>query len=216
MARRGSGRDGGRPLRRRAAFRDPLPRILVVCEGEVTEPEYVDGFRLAHGATTVYVDVRSPGGDPRALVERAVWLRKAAADDARRSRDPNLAYDEAWCVFDVDEHAHAETARHLAAKEGVHLAVSNPCFELWLLLHFADCAAHVTASQAGRLLRKHLPRYDKHLRFEDLANGYADAVIRAETLARRGTDTGDAGGNPSTGVYLLTERIRQFGKEARL
>ena len=48
------------------------------------------------------------------------------------------------------------------------------------------------------------------------AEGYPDAVKRAETLDRRGSDAGEAGANPSTGVYRLTERIRQFGKEARL
>ncbi|HEU4556391.1 MAG TPA: RloB family protein [Longimicrobium sp.] len=116
----------------------------------------------------------------------------------------------------MDQHARAEAARHLAAKEAIHLAVSNPCFELWLLLHFADHAAHVTASQPGRLLRKHLPRYDKHLRFEDVADGCSDAVRRAGMLERRGSKAGEAGANPSTGVYRLTERIRQFGKEARL
>ena len=216
MARRGSDRDGARPLRRRSAFRDPLPRILVVCEGKVTEPEYVDGFRLAHAVNTVDVVVKSPGGDPRALVERAVELRDAAGELARRMRDANEAYDEVWCVFDVDEHARADAARHLAAKEEIHLAVSNPCFELWLLLHFADHAAHATAAQARRTLRKHLPRYDKHLRFEDVADGYANAVKRAETLDRRGNEAGEAGANPSTGVYRLTEGIRRFGKEARL
>ncbi|HET7230392.1 MAG TPA: RloB family protein [Longimicrobium sp.] len=215
MPRRDSG-EHGRPLRRRAAFRDPLPLVLVVCEGKVTEPEYIDGFRLAHGANTVRVDVRSPGGDPRALVERAVALRAEAEADARRSRDANLAYDEVWCVFDVDEHPRADAARQLAAMEEIRLAVSNPCFELWLLLHLADHGAHVTAAQVGKLLRKQLPGYDKHLRFNDFATGYADAVRRAESLGRRVADGGRAEGNPSTGVHRLTERIRQFGKEARL
>lgn len=218
MARRDAGGERGRPLRRRAAFRDPLPLMLVVCEGQVTEPQYFKGFRHVHGASTVRVVVKSPGGDPRALVERAVALRgEAAAEaEARRGRDPNLAYDEVWCVFDVDTHPRADAARQLAAREGVHLAVSNPCFELWLLLHLAEHAAHLTAAQAGRLLRKHLPGYDKHLRFDDFAAGYPDAVRRADSLGRRLADTGPVDGNPSTGVYRLTERIRQFGKEARL
>lgn len=149
-------------------------------------------------------------------MERAVALRAEAAVEARRSRDANLAYDEVWCVFDVDEHARADADRQLAANEAVNLAVSNPCFELWLLLHLADHAAHLTAAQAGRLVRKHLPAYDKHLRFHDFAAGYGDAVRRAESLGRRLADAGRTDGNPSTGVHRLTERIRQFGREARL
>lgn len=216
MARRGSGRDGGRPLRRRPAFRDPLPLVLVVCEGAVTEREYLHGFRAAHGITTVRIEVFSPGGDPLALVEEAARRREKARREAERSADPDLAYDEVWCVFDVDQHARLSAARALAAKHGIHLAVSNPCFELWLLLHFAEHAAHTSAAQARRLLSKHLPRYDKHLVFEDVGDGYTDAVRRAEALDRHHAGLGQEGENPSTGVHGLTERIREFGKEARL
>lgn len=216
MARRDSGAGHGRPLHRRAAFRDPLPLVLVVCEGEATEPDYINGFRLAHGANTINVHVQSPGGDPKLLVERAVAMRDSAAREAKRRRDANLAYDEVWCVFDVDRHARVDAARALAASAGIHLAISNPCFELWLLLHLADHGAHATAAQARRLVRKQLPRYDKHLRFEDVAPGYLDAVGRANALDRRLAEVGEEGGNPSTGVFRMTERIRQFGKAARV
>lgn len=216
MARRDPGASHGRSLRRRAAFRDPLPLVLVVCEGEATEPDYINGFRLAHGANTVNVHVQSPGGDPKLLVERAVAMRDSAAAAAKRGRDANLAYDEVWCVFDVDRHARIDAARTLAAAAGVHLAVSNPCFELWLLLHFGDHGAHVTAGQVHRLVRKHLPRYDKHLRFEAVAPGYLDAVSRADALDRRLAGVGEVGGNPSTGVFRMTERIRKLGKAERL
>jgi len=216
MARRGVRRDDSRSLGRRQPSRDPLPLILVVCEGKVTEREYVEEFRLAHGATTVRVHVHAPGGDPRTLVETAITMRDEAVRRAKRERDLNLAYDEVWCVFDVDEHARLEAARTLARDGGIFLAVSNPCFELWLLLHFAGQSAHLERKRAGDLLKKHLPAYDKHVRFEDLAPGYGDAVRRAEALDHRHTEMGAEGANPSTGMYRLTERIRQFGRNARL
>lgn len=216
MGRRGPRRDDGRGLSRRRPVRDPLPLILVVCEGEVTEREYIEEFRLAQGAATVRVKVVTPGGDPRALVEHAIKLRDNAETEATRARDQNLAYDEAWCVCDVDDHARLAEARRIAEAENVRLSVSNPCIELWLLLHFADHTAHLTTSQASRFIKKHLPNYDKHVRFEDVADGYPDAVRRAESLDRRHADLGSEGGNPSTGMYRLTERIREFGKAARL
>lgn len=209
-------RSGDRPLRRRGPSRAPLPLILVVCEGEVTEPAYIEGFRLAHGATTVRVRVVSPGGDPRALVERAAELRDEARGRADREGDDNLAYDEVWCVFDVDAHARLPEARRIAKREAVQLAVSNPCFELWLILHFAEQAAHLHPRRAGQLLQKHLPGYAKRIRFDDLAGGYEEATRRAIALDRRHADARTDGANPSTGVYRLTERIRQFGKASRL
>jgi hypothetical protein len=215
MARRGPRRDDGRGLGRRGPSRDPLPLILVVCEGKVTEPEYVEEFRLAHGATTVRVHVHAPGGDPKALVEAAIAKRDEAAQRVKREGDPNLAYDEVWCVFDVDEHARLEEARVLAGKGGIDLAISNPCFELWLLLHRTEHTAQAERKRISTLLRKHLPGYDKHVRFGDVASGYDDAVRRAEALDRRHAKDGADGRNPSTGVYRLTELIRKFGKSAR-
>ena len=209
-------RDDGRDLRRRGPTRDPLPIILVVCEGVVTEPEYVEGFRLAHGATTVRVQVESPGGDPKALVERAAALRDKAELEARRARDRNLRYDEVWCVFDVDRHQRLDEAVREGARTGVELAISNPCFELWLLLHFGEQTAHLSTRQARDRLRGHLPGYAKHLRFSDVADGCEDAVRRAKALDKRQEELGEPGGNPSTGMHRLTERIRQFSRSARL
>jgi hypothetical protein len=216
MARRGSRREDGRNLRRRGPTRDPLPLILVVCEGKVTEPQYVDAFRIAQGANTVRVRVESPGGDPKALVERAVELRNEADREARRARDLNLRYDEVWCVFDVDQHRRLEDARGEATRSNIQLAVSNPCFELWLLLHFSDQTAHLSTKQARDRLRKHLPGYDKHIRFDDVSAGYADAMRRAQALDVRHAAACSHGANPSTGVHRLAERIREFGKEQRL
>lgn len=121
-----SRRDRGGDLRRRPPLRQPSPLLLVVCEGKVTEPRYIDTFPAAQGSTTVRVRVVSPGGDPRALVERAIELRDAASEDARRAGDENLAYDEVWCVFDVDQHARFNEACALAADAGILVALSNP------------------------------------------------------------------------------------------
>jgi hypothetical protein len=215
MARRKPRPHEDRGLERRRPSRDPLPLILVVCEGKVTEPQYLEGFRIAHGASTIRVHIRSPGGEPRALVPSAADLAAEAEDRARREGDDNLRYDEVWCVLDVDEHARLEEARALARANHISLAVSNPCFELWILLHFADHGAHVERKRASSLLQKHLPGYGKHVRFESVEPGYAQAVARATALDQRHERAGTEGANPSTGVYRLTERIRQLGKAVR-
>lgn len=215
MARQ-SRRNSGGPLRRRGPTRDRLPLILVVCEGQITEPQYIHGFSVARGVTTVRLDVRAPGGDPLALVKRAIKVRDTARAEARRADDEDLAYDQSWCVVDVDQHPQLDEARALAAKSGLELAISNPCFELWLLLHFADQSAHLPVADAARKLTRYLPGYDKHLRFADLDGGYADAVRRAVALERRHQEMDSASGNPSTGVYRLMQRIDANSRSARL
>ena len=53
---------------RRLAFRDPKPTILVVSEGEVTEPHYLRGFQRACRNPRVTIEVANEHGVPATLV----------------------------------------------------------------------------------------------------------------------------------------------------
>ncbi|MCA1565144.1 MAG: RloB family protein [Acidobacteria bacterium] len=205
-------RDSRRSLYRRQPSLDPRPRILVVCEGIVTEPQYFEAFKREEGNRLVDVMIDNQGGVPKTLVERAALLKKLAEREALREHDDNLKYDEVWCVFDVDQHPKLADARQQARDNGIKLAVSNPCFELWLLIHFTDQTAHIERKRAATALKKYIREYDKHVPFEILRSGYMDAVRRAQLIESRCIEEG---GNPSTGVYLLTERIREFGRRER-
>jgi hypothetical protein len=163
----------------------------------------------------VDVEIDDASGVPKTLVERAVARKKASEEEAHRARDENLKYDEIWCVFDVDVHPKLPDARQQARDNGIKLAVSNPCFELWLLLHFREHSAHIERNVAARLLRTHIHDYQKEVPFEDVRDSYAEAVKRAQQLDKRHSDNGTKGGNPSTNVYRLTERIRAYGRKAR-
>lgn len=113
-----------------------------------------------------------------------------------------------WCVFDVDEHPHIPDAKQQARDNGILLAISNPCFELWALLHFQDQTAHIERRDAYRLVCEHIAEYVKELPFEKLQPGYADAVKRAIALEKRHEAAMmDRGSNPSTGVYMLLQSI---------
>jgi hypothetical protein len=94
---------------------------------------------------------------------------------------------------------------------GVKLAVSNPCFELWLLLHHDECRAHqARCSTVVKRLREHVPNYDKtQVSFADHAKGVRAAISRARALD--GDD--DSFPNPSTGMWRLTEILVGGGDE---
>ena len=83
-------------LRRRKPFRLPKPRILIVCEGRVTEPGYFNDIRILERAV-IELDIR-PGGTPKTLVETAAALKKESERRARK--DENERYEHVWCVFD--------------------------------------------------------------------------------------------------------------------
>lgn len=204
-----------RPLGRRAAFREPRKRILIFCEGTLTEPQYFDDFRREEHNTLVDVIIDGEGGSPKTLVERAAAQKKESEQNAQRFADANLKYDEVWCVYDVDQHPKLADAYQQARDNGIELAISNPCFELWLLLHFADQNAHIERNKAAALLRTHIPGYRKRAPFSVLRQGYEDAVNRAKILKKRCETGGNSGGNPSTEVYRLTEQIRALSRESR-
>jgi hypothetical protein len=204
-------RDRGTRIARNSAKRDPKHRILVVCEGKVTEPAYFRSLQHEFRNRLVHVEIDDQAGVPMTVVNRAIDLNKEATEEAKRNRDDNLKYDEVWCVFDVDDHPRLADAVRLAQESGVEVALSNPCFELWALLHFTDQSQQVHRHDLQRTLRSFLPQYDKTLDFKRMHGGYVESVRRAESLQRTAEALGDPGRNPSTGVYRLTERIRSGG-----
>jgi hypothetical protein len=125
---------------------------------------------------------------------------------AYRDQRPGV-FDETWCVVDTDEFD-IDAALRAAERDRVSLAVSNPCFELWLLLHHEDCRAFCHGCEdVHRRLRKRLPSYDKTaVEFDRFAAGVSGAVIRARELDPSGTDHAR---NPSTGVWRLVQTIRE-------
>jgi hypothetical protein len=189
-------------------FKDSKPVILIVTEGEVTEPEYLDGFAKASRNPRVRIEVVGGSGVPKTIVESARELKRNAVKRARREDDENLIYDAVWCVFDVDQHPNISDATQMARDNGLELAISNPCIELWLWLHFAEQPGMQHRHDLQRMLKQHVAAYDKHVKFSDYAAGYADAVRRASRLDSDAGAVNEQGRNPTTGVWRLTQSIR--------
>jgi len=187
------------PVRqRRSPTRQPRRTILIVVGADRTEADYLKGLRDHFKAATVAMRIVAKPGSPDQLVQHA------------RDCFDRDQFDEVWCVTDVDhyerEGGKVTAAVALAAKSGIDLAVSNPCFEIWLLLHRETCASPcVNCDAVLRKLRKSLPAYDKtRLRFADFAAGLPAAIDRAQRLDLTGIDHTR---NPSAGVWRLINVI---------
>ena len=183
----------------------------MVCEGKVTEPEYFKALQHEFRNPLVHINIDKQAGVPLTAVNRAIDLDGQASEKAKQTRDDDLKYDDVWCVFDVDEHPHLDEALELAKKSGVKVALSNPCIELWALVHFREQSEQIHRREAQRALREHMPRYDKVLDFYKMKAGYANAVARAQSLQKKAEAMDEPNRNPSTGVYVLTELIRIGG-----
>lgn len=121
-----------------------------MCGGERTEPAYLTALKRSLRNPRVHIRIMASGGSPVDMVLLADKKARAEPDE----------YDQVWCVVDVDQFDVAVAAESSAAI-GVELAVSNPCFEFWLLLHHKNCAAPLPCCKdVMTRLRKCLPGYD--------------------------------------------------------
>lgn len=207
-----SQRDRPRKPARATTRRPPRKRILVFCEGEATEPLYLNACKRWLQATAVHVEIADARGVPLTLIKLAQEAKEANIAQARR--DPSARYDEVWCVFDRDEHPGVEEALRRAHAQGIQTAYSNPCFELWLWLHFAESPGAQHRHMLQSKLGAHLAGYSRSAKrltepwLTQLRAGYEQAERRAERLCEGAAQMGEEGRNPTTTVYRLTRSMR--------
>jgi hypothetical protein len=145
MARKSRNQSGRQSLKRKVAIRPPRKTLLVFCEGERTEPEYLRAlkgqpFVRDVAAVDLRVEPRHEGAVPLALVSMAAGARSKAINE-------EAEIDEFWCIFDVEwpvNHPNLDDALDLARRNDIQLAISNyqGCR--------ASCRQTGRASQPGR------------------------------------------------------------------
>ncbi|MGB1763597.1 RloB family protein [Alloalcanivorax xenomutans] len=202
-------------LQRKGARRAAYKKILIVCEGEKTEPNYFEGAREYYELNTVNVEVRGDcGSDPMSIVS-------FAKQRYREEKDAGDPFDQIYCVFDKDGHAtytRAIDALTSATPKDTYFTINSvPSFEYWLLLHFVYSTRPYTAlpgnssgNQVLTDLKNYIPDYEKGRRtiFEELieqleqAKNYAKRVLQESK--RNQTD------NPSTRVHELVEALQKL------
>jgi len=124
--------------------------------------------------------------------------------------------DEFWVCIDSDHWVKANHVANLVqvlqqcGQKGYCFAISNPCIELWLLLHFADVEIPVTGrlsmAEAEMQLRSAAGGYKKAKcdRLEITGEQVVRAIERAKTLDV--TDE-ELPRSPFTRVYQIVESL---------
>lgn len=137
---------GRLPRGRSTKKRSRGKRYLIVTNGKVTEKEYFEKLVDLYGLRgRVVIDKGAAGRDPKTLVERAVDLKAKEDREARKERFDS--WESVWAVTDVDGFS-MFAAQQLARQEAVGLAVSNPCFEVWLIDHMIVCPESCSETKA--------------------------------------------------------------------
>lgn len=203
----------GRDLRRNAPKRRPYPRMLIVCEGSKTEVNYFEEIRQEKRLPNVNLRIiPSPlGTEPQQIVEgaEAEFLKSKGFEKVYVvfDRDQHLTYANAIAMAEARNEKLRNDEKKSVAFEAI---VSVPCFELWLLLHFADITGPLNRYDALARLRHHLVGYQK-----------GNSGIYSETSARLTVATQRAaairknfcrlpGNDAFTNVDELVEELRKL------
>lgn len=213
-----------RDLRRKVGRRQPYDRVLIVTEGEKTEPNYVREIRAEYKLHTAHVQVQpgALGTQPLQVVEYAERL--LVDGDPALAVQPR-AFEQVYAVFDRDDHPTyhqaLDKAEHLDRRhrndEGqpirFNAVPSVPCFELWLLLHFEDVLAPVHRTQVQQRLRQHLAGYEKGQagHWHSTRDRLEHAVNRATGLAAANNPRD--GQMPYTSMHVLVNRLKGLRRE---
>ena len=201
-------------LKRRGPRREPKRRFILFCEGQNTEPTYFDAIKRARSGTLIAVEIVPAAGVPMTIAKTAI-----AAAKPRRRKESFEEGDQVWAVFDRDAHPRFEEAVRLCEQHGVEVARSDPCFELWLILHERDYDRPCNRREAQRELGCLRTEYDrsrgKMPDCADTVRRVEEAESRAEAQLRRREAEGAPCGNPSTTVFRLTRAIRDADERAR-
>lgn len=172
---------GSRSFRRRPGQKSPRSITLIVCEGE-TEQEYFEAARVHYELATTEVVIAEDtiGAAPISVVQSAEV----------KCAQPG-GYDKVFCVFDRDGHESFDRARErirtLAGRKRnalpIQEAISIPCFELWILLHFerTDAPFERCTDVIRKIRDSHVPAYAK-----------ADAAVARQLMVRLDTAIGNS------------------------
>jgi hypothetical protein len=180
----------------------------VCVEGTRTEDLYLTHWKRIHRAT-ISVDVDTTKTAPLSVVRHAIELKDR--ERSRGSRRRHEAHDEIWCMFDVDEHPNLDEALSLARAHDIRVALSNPCVELWFLLHFKEQSAFIDRHEVQRACERLLGcgKVLSSAALYDLHGRHDEAVARAQALTKRHEAAGSRSDeNPSSNVWELIDRIR--------
>lgn len=194
MSRRGWSRPSG--------FKSYNKFFLLSVEGDKTEKQYFELFN--RGSTVVHVECLKSGrkSAPEMVLKRMV----------KRLKEYGIKEsDEAWLVVDKDQWTDQQISElYLWSEEAPNyaLALSNPKFEYWLLLHFEDPKGIESSRDCSQRLARHIVKYDKKLDIRKFSKEMVeDAISRARKRdnppCKRWPE------NVGTTVYRLVENILQ-------
>ena len=164
------------------------PNFFVFCEGK-TEIAYIKFLRSLYRVPIQVIPKKGKSN--------------ISKDDIENSKRDYVTtnQDKTFLMFDLDV---AGVLEHLQKISDAELLVSNPCVELWFLLHYQEQNSKLTSKKCIQKLQSFTKDYKKGVLSEEEKNVLAAnrdvAIKRAKLLEEYD--------NPSTTIYRLLELLK--------
>jgi hypothetical protein len=169
------------------------PTFYVFCEGE-TEEAYINYLRSKY-RLPILIDAKIAGNRITGK-----YIQNYKKDKANHPKDIT------YLVYDIDV---TEMLRKLQAIKNTILLSSNPCFELWYLLHVQEQTAEITSKECIQKLKQQFPNYGKGLFNNDLKNKIEKGQSKAVNIASKLQEFK----NPSSQMFVFINEIEKVKKQ---
>lgn len=184
------------------------PVMLITAEGRnKTEKQYFNSFQDQHGKYSI----RFATG----LETDPVGMLKAMEKDWKKNELSEKDGDKAYIVLDMDcKPEKIQLVKELQKKsKNIRFIVSNPCIEVWFILHFIYTTHQFKDSKEPKKeLAKYIPGYEESMDISAILRPMLnDAAKHLEQLKgyyeTLGVAWGDADCNPMTDIVKVLEEL---------
>ncbi len=216
-----------RRTKRSESIRNSRARVLIVGEG-LTEERYFEAIIKEYDLQKKYITITASGEGAAPLD-----IAKFVTNEVENAKNKNSPYDHVFCVFDMDIEKGLKDARQQILNtckdienEEDTLALSYPCFEYWILLHFeykrpvftkkSPCVDCTDKLKKRIKNEKNLPNYKKNYNGFGMLMDKLEIAIKNSKISCREAKN-DITKNPtSTEVYKVLECLKELKKTNRL
>ena len=164
------------------------PNFFVFCEGE-TEIAYVKFLRSLYRAPIQVIAKKGKSNISEDYIERS------------QNEYVRTEQDKVFLMYDLDVDGMLEQLQKIPNAE---LIVSNPCIELWFLLHYQEQKSEISSVKCVQKYQKVSKGYKKGVLSEEEKDVFTknreSAVERAKDMIEYE--------NPSTSIYRLLEMLK--------
>lgn len=183
-------------LARKTARKASYDRLLIVCEGSKTEPNYFKEIRQIHRLNTANVAIY-PSKSGTAPIQVVEYAKKLFENGNTHLEIKARAFERVYVVFKDDHESYSKALARINTlnkkikndngKQILFRAiVSIPNFELWILLHFENIQRPISGDKVLKQLKKHMD-YDKAIPnlFSKTKDKLLTAYERAQALSKK-------------------------------